>query len=132
MHKDCNWLTAKVADPIMVRRCIGRLDLQGYEYRVVPDDRQLRILVRREQLDRVLELLGDSTVGMGGVRQIQDFNNHLPVRLLVSIPIGAAFGSIVAAQFETPPTFISFASAICACIAAWLSVAIMQRRDGCG
>lgn len=118
---DREWLTAKVADPRLVRRCLGRLDANGYEYRVVFDDRQLRILVRRVDLDEVLQLLADLSSGSFHVRGSRQWNQGRHLRLLVAIPLGAAIGSILSALVGVPVQNGTTISAICACLAAFIA-----------
>jgi hypothetical protein len=118
---DREWLTAKVADPHVVRRCLGRLDVNGYEYRVVFDDRQLRILVRRIVLDEVLQLLADLSSGSFHVRGSRRCNQGRHLRLLAAIPLGAAIGSTLSALLGVPVENGTTISAICACLAAFIA-----------
>ncbi len=122
---DREWLTAKIADPCLVRRCLGRLDVKGFEYRVVCDDRQLRVLVRRASLYEAIELLADLSNGANhvfGGRQSSQY-----VRLLAAIPIGAVIGSALSASLEVPVQNGTTISAICACLAAF-TAALCQPR----
>jgi hypothetical protein len=111
------WLTAKIADPCLVRRCLGRLDAKGFEYLVVCEDRQLRVLVRRARLDDAIELLADLSYGAYHGHCARQSGQY--VRLLAAIPIGAAIGSALSAVFDVPVQNGTTISATCACLAAF-------------
>ena len=119
---DREWLTAKVADPSLVRRCLGRLDANGYEYRVDFDARQLRILVRRGDLGNVLELLADLSSGTLQGHGARKTNHGQQLRLLVAIPLGAISGSALSALLDVSVQYGTTISAICACLAAFIAV----------
>ena len=118
---DHEWLTAKVAEPSLVRRCLGRLDAKGYEYRVDIDARQLRILVRRGDLGNVLELLADLSSGTLQGQCARKTNYSQQLRLLMAIPFGAISGSALSALFDLSVQNGTTISAIGACLAALIA-----------
>ncbi len=115
---DHDWLTAKVGDPGLVRRCLGRLDADGFEYQVVLDNRQLRILVRRTDLEAVLDLLSDLSTESYRPPVANKSDSSQSVRLLFAIPLGAAMGSTSSALLGNSVYNGVTVSAICAGVAA--------------
>ncbi len=126
-----DWLTAKVGNPWLVRRCIGRLERIGYEYRVV---------VRRVDLDAILKLLADLSPNSPRRRSADSSQYRQSVRLRAAIPLGAALGSILSVPFgitvQNAVQNATIISALCAClvafIAAFCRVPAPKRRAACG
>ncbi len=124
-----DWQTARVADPGLVRRCLGRLDADGFEYQVVLDNRQLRILVRQPDLEEVLDLLSDLSTESYRPPVADKIDSNQSVRLLFAIPLGAAIGSISSALLGSSVHNGVTVSAICAGVAALLAVLSSNLSD---
>ena len=118
---DREWLTAKIANPWTVKRCLGRLDSHGFEYRVVVDERQLRIIVRRFDLEEVLELLADLSPNAAKVGNARSSSYRQSVRMLAAIPLGAVLGSILGVPLGMPVENATIISALGACLAAFIA-----------
>ncbi len=88
-----DWVTAKVIDSKRARRFINRLDVLGYDYKVVPQNHDLRILVRRQTLEEVLGWIKELSY-RPQMRHSSRALNHSGIYLLIAIPIGILAGSV--------------------------------------
>lgn len=123
---DREWFTVRVVSPSRARLCLGRLEACGYQYRVtIEDERELRILVRRPELDDIRGLLADLDSGSRSLHSRPSVESHASLhhRMLAAIPLGAGIGAVVHSFFGTPAT--GAVPAICACLAA--SIAALPR-----
>ena len=72
----CDWVTAKLTDRIQARKLINRLECLRYDFQVVAESDQFRILVDKNQIEEVMHCLQDQvrknmrTAAVGGWRKI--------------------------------------------------------------
>jgi len=121
---DQQWRIAKVADPSLARRCIGRLESGGFEYQVVADNSgKSRILVRRNQLGEIAELLDDldQSPEQWARNSGSPADYRQQVRLLLAIPLGGGIGLALSALIGIPASFGTVLPALCAGLFAFLA-----------
>jgi hypothetical protein len=92
---DCPWVTAKIIEPNRAHRFVNRLDVLGFDYQVVQENRHLRILVRRQTLDEVLDWFEELSCSRQEPPIARRIANRVGVRLLVAIPSGILCGAVV-------------------------------------
>jgi hypothetical protein len=88
-----DWVTAKVIVAGRARRIVNRLDVLGFDYKVVQENHHLRILVRRRTLEDVLCWID----GLSCRPQMTDASrpsDYPGIYLLIAIPIGILAGAI--------------------------------------
>ncbi len=121
--EDRQWRTAIVADSSKARCSIGRLEAFGIEYHVIADEpRKSRILVPRNRLEEVVELLdGLDLATFGQSRKTgRPQNIRRPLRLLMAIPLGGGIGLGFSAMLGNQASFGTVLPAICAGLACIL------------
>ena len=106
---------------------VCRLNALGYDYRAVLDERHIRVLVRRREIDEILEWFADLELNAKSRSRPSAFPRRRQLRLLVAIPLGGGLGSLVANLLgHADPTFAAL-SAICASVLALLLPASQLR-----
>ena len=98
--EDNVWRTAAIVDRSTARRCIGRLADFRIDYQVIPDDRHLRILVPRTDLEKAVNLVADVAARATTLQRVRFFRVK-PV-VLFAIPLGAISGSILSYSLSLP------------------------------
>lgn len=109
-----SWVTAKVVEPNRARRFIRRLDALGYEYQVLHENHQLRILVREQCLNDVLEWFDDlSNAQAPPVKNLNSVDSRAAVGLLIALPAGMLVGSVFSKLIGIPSPFSLTISGYC-------------------
>jgi hypothetical protein len=125
------WVTAKVIEPDRARRFIRRLDGLGYEYKVLPENRQLRILVRDRCLNDVLEWFDDlSNARTQPVKKLDSIDSRAAVGLIIALPAGMLVGSVFSQLVGIPSPISQAVSGYCGLTAAVVVYTIISSRGG--
>lgn len=95
------WRTAGVLDRTFTRQYVSRLSDQGIDHTVTGEGEQLRISVRREDLDAALSLRPQGNADDERSPKLQP--NYLSyMRMLFTIPVGAFLGTAITNLADLP------------------------------
>ncbi len=95
------WATAKVTTAQRVKKTINRIDVLGFDYKIVSENHRIRILVRAEQLHEVMEWISETPLldsNFSAARKLmkKPQSSRISKRFLVGLICGAFAGSLIA------------------------------------